>query len=532
MPKAPRAKKEPPPPKPWQRAEAGRYRSSDDRFTLESEGSGRWFVTDAEALDELGLARTSGPYATLDEAKAAADAARERAPEASPFADRIKEAASKPRRRPLSVVPDREAPDAEAEREPGPVPEPEPEPPKRTWLDELEDRDRETAARARRMIAVLEREGIDDAESLVRRDILGNEPIVATRLAARDVLAAIARLDDPSPAEVAVAVADVLAASRKRSGLPGWRMVERGGPDGEERGLRLTPDDLRDAGHGVVGRCRRSHRSPAACSPSPASRRSSPPCGSTNVTASPASPAASAERRRRDHLGAAGHRAAADPDRVDDRRATLRPARRGRRRERPGCHGLDPPRDQGDEPGDVGLRLDGPPTSIGLRAGGGSLPITYQAHADPFPGDTPGQVAPPVVLAPGASATAKAIWRNWCLGPADVSTVWVGLRATRSTRTRNPRSRRHAATTRTRGPRSKASRSRRIQAAADQPTSGHQSRSSQETGVTDARAELILIVNVFAVGLVVNHSARVPRFTFGVSSTNDAVRDIDAAGPR
>ena len=252
MPKPPRAKKDPPSPRPWQRAEAGRYRSSDDRFTLGSEGSGRWFVTDAKELDELGLARTSGPYATLDEAKAAADAARDRAPEASPFADRIREAASKPKRQALSVVPDREAPGPDSGSAPTMEPEPEsesqPEAPKRTWLEKLAERDREGAARARRMIAALEREGIDDAESLVRRDILGNEPIVATRLAARDVLAAIARLDDPSPAEVAVAVSDVLAASRRRSGLPGWRMVERGGPDGAERGIRLTPDDLRDAG--------------------------------------------------------------------------------------------------------------------------------------------------------------------------------------------------------------------------------------------------------------------------------------------
>ena len=247
MPKAPRAKKEAPP-KPWQRAEAGRYRSSDDRFTLESEGSGRWFVTDAEELDELGLARTSGPYATLDEAKAAADAARGRAPEASPLADRLKEASSKPRLKALkggkSSSPDRAGGDDEAEREP------EPEPPKRTWLDDLEDKDRAAARTARRMIDALEREGVDDADALVRRDVLGNEPLVATRLLARDVLAAIGKLDDPSPAEVGAAVADVLAASKRRSGLPGWRLVEQDHPiaDRDGRGLRLTPDDLRAAG--------------------------------------------------------------------------------------------------------------------------------------------------------------------------------------------------------------------------------------------------------------------------------------------
>jgi hypothetical protein len=250
VPKAPREKKEAPP-KPWRRAEAGRYASSDDRFTLESEGSGRWFVTDAEELDELGLARTSGPFATLDEAKAAADAARDRAPESSPFAARIQEAATRPKRPKLAAVPDLEGParttGAAPEDDPEPEPEPELEPPKRTWLDELGDHDRDAAGRARKLIAALEREGIDDADSLVRRDLLGNEPIIATRLAARDVLAAIARLDDPTPERVGAAVADVLAASRKRSGLPGWRLVERDGPTGEDRGIRITPDDLLSA---------------------------------------------------------------------------------------------------------------------------------------------------------------------------------------------------------------------------------------------------------------------------------------------
>lgn len=264
MPTASRKKKEAPP-KPWQRAEAGRYRSSDDRFTLESEGSGRWFVTDAESLDELGLARTTGPYGTLDEAKAAADAAREHEPEASPFAERIKEAASKPKRRPLAAVPDpaphhaaaartvKGGDDADdeavagSEREPDPEPEPQPEPPKRTWLDDLEDRDRAMARTARRMIEALAREGFDDAESLVRRDILGNEPVVATRLLARDVLAALGALKEPSPAEITATVADVLAASKRRRGLPGWRLLEQDNPTGESRGIRLTPDDLRDA---------------------------------------------------------------------------------------------------------------------------------------------------------------------------------------------------------------------------------------------------------------------------------------------
>jgi hypothetical protein len=66
------------------------------------------------------------------------------------------------------------------------------------------------------------------------------------------------------------------------------------------------------------------------------------------------------------------------------------------------------------------------PANIGLRAGGGSLPTTYEARQDPWPGDTPDAVAPPVVLRPNGKARARVVWKNWCDGlPADVSTVWV-----------------------------------------------------------------------------------------------------------
>ena len=74
---------------PWKRAEAGVYQSSDDRFSIQSEGPSRWFITDEQQQDELGLARTVGPFDTLDAAKAAAEALRDEAPAASPLAERI-----------------------------------------------------------------------------------------------------------------------------------------------------------------------------------------------------------------------------------------------------------------------------------------------------------------------------------------------------------------------------------------------------------------------------------------------------------
>src|SRR3954462_11238111 len=92
MPARPRPPK---PPKPWRREE-GRYRLEDDRFTIESGGAGRWFLTDEGSLDELGLARTLGPYETLDAAKDEAAGRREHAGEESPLAARIAAAHERP----------------------------------------------------------------------------------------------------------------------------------------------------------------------------------------------------------------------------------------------------------------------------------------------------------------------------------------------------------------------------------------------------------------------------------------------------
>jgi hypothetical protein len=211
---------------PWKRAEAGTYRSSDERFTISSEGPSRWFITDEEELDELGLARTVGPYDTLDDAKGAAEARRGEGPAESPLAKRIAKG-EKP---------------AKAPPEPKAKPPP---PPSKTWLDKLEDDDRDAARRARRLISALEDEGIADADALVRRDVLGGQPVVAARLLARDILDAVRRSSKPE--SVIEAVTEVLGSSKARRGLPGWELVERDGPTDEPRVIRLLPTDLKDA---------------------------------------------------------------------------------------------------------------------------------------------------------------------------------------------------------------------------------------------------------------------------------------------
>ena len=281
--------KAPKPPKPWRR-EDGAYRSADDRFTIEGGGAGRWFVTDAESLDELGLARTLGPYDTLDAAKAAADGQREGDSMASPLAERLAAAKAKPKApqpapssKPTSS--DDEAED-DAER-PSPTPSKRPaapKPPPRTWLDELADDDADAAARARRAIAALEKLGVGDADGLVRRDVLGRQPAIAARLIGRSVasalrislepddLAAAAKAALPGPmkrlrdadddalaayaafvaARVLEATLEVVTGADRAEGagrdLPGWRLIERpaarDGADDMPRRLIVTPDDV------------------------------------------------------------------------------------------------------------------------------------------------------------------------------------------------------------------------------------------------------------------------------------------------
>src|SRR6187402_1501825 len=154
--------KPPAPPKPWRR-EAGSYVSVDDRFTIESGGAGRWFLTDGESLDELGLARTIGPFDTLDDAKAAAAERREQGSDESPLAERLAAAKDRPPPEPRPKATRRATKTGAAAGEgdePGPAPEPEPEP-ERTWLDELADTDKDAARVARRAVDALDRLGID-----------------------------------------------------------------------------------------------------------------------------------------------------------------------------------------------------------------------------------------------------------------------------------------------------------------------------------------------------------------------------------
>ena len=94
----------------------------------------------------------------------------------------------------------------------------------------------------RATMAALEREGISDAELLVRRDRDGLDPAIASRLIERR-LAEAADGASPKDRKLIQRVAEILSAEgRATDALPGWTLVEvppGEGPPPEHRRIDL-----------------------------------------------------------------------------------------------------------------------------------------------------------------------------------------------------------------------------------------------------------------------------------------------------
>jgi hypothetical protein len=245
------------------REQAGRYRTADDRFTVESDRSGAWYVVDSQELDELGLPRVSGPHATLAGARRQVAEARTAPTALGPriAAKRATKRSSKGGKGPEAT-----------ERAPRKQESPPPPPPEPAWLGALDADDR---AQARRALRALDRLGVRDGERVVRADRQTDVPAVARAVllarVARDAVArwseggsleeadgeVVARLRkqgaDPSDltklaARVARDAAGRTLAALDRGhdpdggpDLPHWRLVEDGA---EGRRIPLDPGDL------------------------------------------------------------------------------------------------------------------------------------------------------------------------------------------------------------------------------------------------------------------------------------------------
>ena len=246
----------------WRRADAGSYRSADERFSIDSEGSGRWFLRDAEQPDDFGQPRTTGPYATLDDAKAAAEDQRQHAPQPSPLTSRLGGRGERRPGRPRAGTPART----------GSASKPTAAPKRKTWLNRLGERDRAAARRARVLVRALDDAGIANAEQLVRKDVEGGRPAVTEAALAAALRGAVAAALEPGTlvpaarrrvpgldadeddliafaAFVASRVVEAMLGEisvgegheQRTRELPGWRLTE---DSGEARRLVVTPSDV------------------------------------------------------------------------------------------------------------------------------------------------------------------------------------------------------------------------------------------------------------------------------------------------
>ena len=219
---------------PLKRLGGGRWRTRDERFTIEPQ-SGTWVVVDAEQTDDFGMPLVRGPFPSLTSAKDAISGARTAEPVTSPLAERAERRRSEPENAraetsrgepPRTATPRGAAVDASTPRRSGrsapskpatsAPDEPQQEP---GWLRDLEPAER---GRARRAITRLTDLGVDDPEGVVRRDVVGDVPAIAAE-AIRRRLAAVT--DDTSPAEVA----ELLADGRDDELGVRWRIVDGGG---------------------------------------------------------------------------------------------------------------------------------------------------------------------------------------------------------------------------------------------------------------------------------------------------------------
>jgi hypothetical protein len=211
---SPKAKKPAKPPEPDDvvRETAGTYSSGDNRFSIRQSDS-NWYVVDNQQTNEFGQELIHGPFGSLRDAKAAMPGARDIKP--------LLRSQARPKPAP-------------------PKKAPEPPPPK-SWIDKLP---RDEATEVRRLIRALERQGIQDAEALVRKDRAGLQPAIAAALLERRVAAVIDGLPDKDRAlarKLFQQLGEVISASDVGdAALPGWALFETSsGREPTKRRLRI-----------------------------------------------------------------------------------------------------------------------------------------------------------------------------------------------------------------------------------------------------------------------------------------------------
>jgi hypothetical protein len=226
---ASRAKKEKAPPAPDDlvRESAGAYRTGDGRFEVQKSDQG-WFLVDTEQSNEFGQQLMHGPLPTLDALRHAIPGARD----IKPLLRTRAAASASPK-----ALPSKASPAAP------PVVKTKPASPPQTWIDKLPAAE---GAEVRRLIRALEKEGLDDAESLVRHHRSDPAPTIATRLLEQRLRALIS--DQPEgererARQLVRRVTEILALDGASIGRPAprWAVVEVVDDSGPTLPRRLRP---------------------------------------------------------------------------------------------------------------------------------------------------------------------------------------------------------------------------------------------------------------------------------------------------
>jgi hypothetical protein len=201
------------------RRTAGEYQTGDDRFVVRQSDS-NWYVVDTEQTNEFGQELIHGPFPNLKQARGQISAARTVKP--------LLRSTVRPKTSRKAAAP--------------PPDEPKPKP--QTWIDKLPAAE---ASEVRRLIRALERQGIADADGLVRKDRGGLLPAVATALLQRrleELIDALPETDRRGARALADRIADLLTSTdRLPDPLPGWALFETGaGREPTKRRIRLGED--------------------------------------------------------------------------------------------------------------------------------------------------------------------------------------------------------------------------------------------------------------------------------------------------
>lgn len=202
-----------------QRQAAGTYRTADDRFEVRGGSTAGWFLVDSEQTNDFGQELILGPFPSLAEVRNAIPSSRS-----------------------TKITPIR--PPAAASRRPKKRAAPRPPPPP-SWIEQLPPAEN---AAVRRLIRALEREGVTDAEALVRRDREGIGPAIATRIIERRLAAIVEALPESGregAEELIRRTTEVLTTegTTMPKGVPGWSLVEIG-PEPEPDNRRITIREL------------------------------------------------------------------------------------------------------------------------------------------------------------------------------------------------------------------------------------------------------------------------------------------------